>query len=394
MEQMMFAAAVRAVNDTLARRSAHHGGLPCPEGARAVRGGVLGCCDLGCLDDAITLLERVLSRLVEVGPGTRPGAGGAVPHGYLTRVVRSSLGDLHRERRRDSGMQQRPERVPDAAWARRALPDPADRALLAHLMTWLGSDVPAVPGTGWPLRAWAERYGTTPARMADRIRRVTRAVEAASPERYRRYLARPLADKAPVVLPFSALRGADVPVDGPGRPVAGERVGAGARAAASGGGRREPARPLWAPTPPSSAAADLSAAADGAGADRRIAAYRLAALAAQAAGLHGTGQAGVHALRAALVGAFGPAAAGVGDTDLAAVLCHAAAPTGPRSGAGPAVGAGGGACADADADADGDGDGDGDGRGGAGGGGDQRGDAGAAGGQASAALGDLLVLAA
>ncbi|MCM3924286.1 hypothetical protein ND748_21775, partial [Frankia sp. AiPs1] len=203
---MTFAAAVRAVNDMLSRRSARHGGTPCPAGPRAIQDGVLAACDLGCFDDAVPLLAKVVDRLGRRGP--------AVPHGYLVRVVHSALGELHRDRRRAHGLQQRPERVPDAAWAHEALPDPADRALLAHLMTWLGSDVPAVAGTGWPLSAWADRYGTTPAEMAAWIRRVTAAVEATSPRRHRRYLARPLADKAPVVAPFSAFTGRGARLDG------------------------------------------------------------------------------------------------------------------------------------------------------------------------------------
>jgi len=344
MEPMMFAAAVRAVNDTLARRSARHGGLPCPEGARAVRRGVLGLCDLGCLDDAIALLERVVERLARA-------AGPTVPHGYLTRVVRSCLGDLNRERRRASGTQQRPERVPDAAWARRALPDPADRALLAHLMTWLGSDVPAVAGTGWPLRAWAERYGTTPARMAERIRQVMRAVEVTSPERYDSYLARPLADKTPVVLPFSALRGADPSVDEVGGAPLGRDAqrgghGPGDEAACGSGGRpvrggrREPARPLWEPSlfPSSSAASG-----DASTAERRIAGYRLSALAGQVAARHGTGRVGARELRVALVREFGAAAAGLADGDLGTVLRRASvgAGAGAGAGAGDADGEGG-----------------------------------------------------
>ncbi|WP_232292055.1 hypothetical protein [Frankia sp. QA3] len=323
---MTFAAAVRAVNDTLSRRSARHGGMPCPAGPRAIHIGVLAACDLGCFDDAVPLLERVVERL-----GQR---GTAVPHGYLVRVVRSALGELHRDRRRIHGLQQRPERVPDAAWAREALPDPADRALLAHLMTWLGSDVPAVAGVGWPLSAWADRYGTTPAEMAAWIRRVTAAVEASSPRRHRRYLARPLADKVPVVAPFSAFAGCGAGLDELARDP-GEWGGPGDRCAWP-----PSARPLW------EAAGGAAPAAEAV--RREVAGYRITGLAATVAGLHGTGAVAVRALRAALVEALGPAAARADDDDLAAALRRTAQPTAPT-----ADGVEAGAAGDADAgDAD------------------------------------------
>ncbi|KJE25466.1 hypothetical protein FF36_00079 [Frankia torreyi] len=322
---MTFAAAVRAVNDTLSRRSARHGGMPCPAGPRAIQDDVLAACDLGCFDDAVPLLERIVDRLGRRGP--------AAPHGYLVRVVRSALGELHRDRRRAHGLQQRPERVPDAAWAHEALPDPADRALLAHLMTWLGSDVPAVAGTGWPLSAWADRYGTTPAEMAAWIRRVMAAVEATSPRRHRRYLAGPLADKAPVVPPVSAFTGRDARLDGLARESGrwdgrGEGRGDGRAGLAS-------ARPLWPTAGGAMPAAETVR--------REVAGYRIVGLTATVAGLHGTGAVAVRALRAALVEAFGPTAARAADDDLADALRRAAQPaapiadgTGPASGTGPA----------------------------------------------------------
>ncbi len=252
------------------------------------------------------LLERVVDRLGRRGP--------AVPHGYLVRAVRSALGELRRDRRRAHGLQQRPERVPDAGWAREALPDPADRALLAHLMTWLGSDVPAGAGVGWPLPAWADRYGTTPAEMAAWIRRVTAAVEASSPRRNRRYLARPLADKGPVVPPFSAFAGCGARLDEPARD-SGGWGGPGGRCA-----RPPSTRPLW------EAAGDAAPAVESVRLE--VAGYRITGLAATVAGLHGTGAV---ALRAALVEEFGPAAARADHDDLAAALRRTAQPATPTA---------------------------------------------------------------
>ncbi len=312
MDQMTFAAAVRAVNDTLSRGSARHGGTPCPTGPRAIQRSVLAACDLGCFDDAVPLLERVVDRLDRLDR-----RGPAVPHGYLVRAVRSALGELRRDRRRAHGLQQRPERVPDAGWAREALPDPADRALLAHLMTWLGSDVPAGAGVGWPLPAWADRYGTTPAEMAAWIRRVTAAVEASSPRRHRRYLARPLADKGPVVPPFSAFAGCGARLDEPARD-SGGWGGPGGRCA-----RPPSTRPLW------EAAGDAAPAAESVRLE--IAGYRITGLAATVAGLHGTGAVAVRALRAALVEEFGPAAARADHDDLAAALRRTAQPATPTA---------------------------------------------------------------
>jgi len=196
----IFVACTGAVNTALGRGSVRHGGSPCPERAARDPDGrtVLAFCERGCFDDAVDLLDDVLAR-VRRQVGDRPADGGPGPvdiRAYAARTATTALGELHRDRRKQLGLPQRPERVPDAGWAIRILPDQADRKLLAHMLTWLGSDAPAADaGTGWPTEVWAHRYQVSTTAMAGWIDRVSGALRAADARRYVRYLAGPLAAK-------------------------------------------------------------------------------------------------------------------------------------------------------------------------------------------------------
>lgn len=207
-----FLTAVEAVNSALGGASNHHGGRPCPERTPRWPDGrpVLAYCDRGCFDDAADVLAPLLDRLRR-----RPAASAtdsatdsatacatdsaadqaAGVYSYTLRVARTILGDLHRQRRKELGLPQRPERVTGAGWAVRRLPAPADRELLAHMLTWLGSDAPATGDAGWPVEVWAARYHRSPAAMSVWIDRVVDAIRTGDPDRYRRYLAGPLAAK-------------------------------------------------------------------------------------------------------------------------------------------------------------------------------------------------------
>ncbi len=167
---------------------------------------MLAYCDQGCYDDAVDLLADVMNRLggrrfddhgrdgTSRSRGARDGSE-ATLDGYALRTASAALGQLHRRRRKSLGLPQRPERVIDTGWAGRILPDPGDRRLLAHMLTWLGSDAPAVTDAGWPVETWAPRYGLPVAAMAARVGRVADALREGDPRRYWRYIAEPLAAK-------------------------------------------------------------------------------------------------------------------------------------------------------------------------------------------------------
>ncbi len=192
-----FFACTAAVNTVLGRRSTRHGGQPCPARRARTRDGrtVLAYCSQGCFDDALDLLADVLRRV--------DGRDSDTIDAYVLRTATAALGDLHRTRRKRLGLPQRPERVADAEWAERILPDPADRALFTHLLTWLGSDAPAAGGAGWPVEIWAVRYSVPERHMAAWLDRVLDAVRTADPRRYLRYVAEPLAAKPRTFALFS-----------------------------------------------------------------------------------------------------------------------------------------------------------------------------------------------
>ncbi len=188
-----------AVNRALGRGSTRHRGRPCPFRSACDGEGrtVLAHCELGCFDDAVDLLADVLVRTRSGHP--EPDRLAA----YANRAATAALGQLRREQRGRLGLPQRPERIPEARWAIRILPDRCDRQLLAHMVTWLGSDVPAPAGTGWPIESWAGRYGVTATAMNGWISRVCTAMLDADPDRYVRYLAGPLAGKPRRLVPVA-----------------------------------------------------------------------------------------------------------------------------------------------------------------------------------------------
>jgi len=190
----LFVACTLAVNGVLGRGSSRHEGRPCPgRWARDDAGRtVLAYCERGCFDDAATLLEDVLARVTSREVRQREGTLDA----YAARTAGAALGQLHRERRKRLGLPQRPERVRDADWAERILPEERDRLLPAHMLTWLGSDAPAAGDAGWPIDGWAQRYGLPEAVMRAWVGRVASAVREGDPRRFVRYLAVPLAAKA------------------------------------------------------------------------------------------------------------------------------------------------------------------------------------------------------
>lgn len=347
----LFQIAVDAVNVAVGRASRRHaraGGCP-----RAGAGRGLGSCERGCFDGAVDVLETVLGALRHRF-GSVPTALAADVRAYATHAARSAVGEANRARRGERGTLVRPERIVRMAWARRALPDENDRRLLAHLITWLGGELPAQGGVGWPLAAWAARYGCDPDELGARIERVVETLRAADPARYERYIARPMAAKERVALPFSALDQCD-----DGTPVEYVR------------GRPRCARPLWlaaeparpAPTPPGQPgagqpdgalaerdqrAADEPLAKVGRLAARIALAYDVpAALARAQRGHGGAGRAeavdhavpaeAVRALRGALTASFGEPASRVAERDLVAALLAAAsdALTAPGQGSAP-----------------------------------------------------------
>lgn len=218
----VFLAALDAVNTVLGRASTRHRSAGCPERARRAPDGTvqLAYCDQGCFEGAVELLGDVVARLDSRLAATAEAAGEraseetgvTVLRAYALRTATAALGDRHRRRRRELGLPQRPERVAGADWATRVLPDPVDRDLLVHLLTWLGSDAPAPDGGGWPVDTWAARYGRSPAAMSVWIGRVVRAVHDGEPNRYERYLTGPLAAKPRLVTPVGVLIGAGVAV--------------------------------------------------------------------------------------------------------------------------------------------------------------------------------------
>ncbi len=220
--EQVFVTCTSAVNATMARASLWHGGRPCPStrGKAASpdpRRTVLACCDRGCFDEAEEVLAAVVEKVTSAGwlerspDYARPcdDRGGASVDArlalYTARTAAAVLGEMHRHRRKNLGLPQRPERVADADWAKRLFPDPADRALLVHVLTWLGSDGPATGDPGWPLQVWAERYGLALPDMARWVARVVSVLRAEDPRRYQRYIAGPLAAKPRTTVPFSAV---------------------------------------------------------------------------------------------------------------------------------------------------------------------------------------------
>jgi hypothetical protein len=199
-DERIFVACTAAVNTVLGRTSTRHGGQPCPARTARARDGrvVLAYCGRGCFDEVLDLLADVLRRV--------DGRKSDTVDGYAMRTATAALGDLHRARRKQLGLPQRPERVADAGWAERILPDRADRALFAHLLTWLGSDAPAAGGAGWPVGIWAIRYGVPERNMATWLDRVLGAVRTADPQRYLRYVADPLAAKPRTYTLFSDIQ--------------------------------------------------------------------------------------------------------------------------------------------------------------------------------------------
>ncbi|MCK9878661.1 hypothetical protein MXD59_23340 [Frankia sp. Ag45/Mut15] len=186
-------ACTAAVNSALGRGSTRHRGRPCPFRSASDADGrmVLAHCELGCFDEAVDLLADVLTRVCAGRPAPDRLAA------YANHAATTALGQLHRERRGRLGLPQRPERIPEARWAIRVLPDRADRLLLAHMLTWLGSDACPTDGAGWPIESWAGRYRVTATAMRAWVSRICAAMLAADPPRYIRYLADPLATKPP-----------------------------------------------------------------------------------------------------------------------------------------------------------------------------------------------------
>ncbi len=220
--EQVFVTCTRAVNATMARASLWHGGRPCPSArGKSVSPDpwrtVLACCDRGCFDDAEEVLAAVVAKVTTAGwlerspDHARPcdDRGGASVDArlslYTARTAAAVLGEMHRHRRKDLGLPQRPERVADADWANRLFPDPADRALLVHVLTWLGSDGQATGDPGWPLQVWAERHGLPLPDMARWVARIVGVLREEDPRRYQRYIAGPLAAKPRATVPFSAV---------------------------------------------------------------------------------------------------------------------------------------------------------------------------------------------
>ncbi len=221
--EQVFVTCTSAVNATMARASLWHGGRPCPATRGTAAGPdprrtVLACCDLGCFDDAVDVLAGVVEKITAAGWLERSPARSllsdddrhrtpqeAALYLYAARTAAAVLGEMHRYRRRNLGLPQRPERVSGADWANRLFPDPADRELLVHLLTWLGSDGSATGEPGWPLQVWAERHGLALPDMARWVARVVSVLREEDPRRYQRYIAGPLAAKPRATVPFSAV---------------------------------------------------------------------------------------------------------------------------------------------------------------------------------------------
>lgn len=205
--ETVVAVVVWAVNVVLRRASNRHGELPCRARVPELPGRhgplePLASCEEGCFDDAATLLGPVLAA-VERRAGEI--VHDAALRAYARDVAASQLAELGERRRAAVGIPHKIGRLATTRWVVRALPDPADRELFLHMLTWLGSTAPAVGDTGWPYEGWAARHGLTVEAMTAWVARVLDRLREWEPRRYEEYVRDPLAAKPATVACFSAI---------------------------------------------------------------------------------------------------------------------------------------------------------------------------------------------
>jgi hypothetical protein len=149
-------------------------------------------CDAGCLDDVVDVTEVVLAKAA----AEFAAAGSLPPFSWFCRTAATTDSDLSRADRVSRQLPSRFDRLPATGWMQAALPDERDRALLAHLLAWVASDGPAVPGTVWPAESWLTTYGhASAADLLSEIDRVVGVFASACPDKHHRWIAVPLAAK-------------------------------------------------------------------------------------------------------------------------------------------------------------------------------------------------------
>lgn len=130
-------------------------------------------CDGQCLEDAFEALDYLKQR-------TSPDE-----LGLLHRRAKAAVLDVQRRRDARRGLYARPARLegPDApAWLLEALPAEDDRRWLVRLLWWSRSADLADDLTIFPLRAWADRDGTSVEDQRARLARIVNDLERARPD--------------------------------------------------------------------------------------------------------------------------------------------------------------------------------------------------------------------